>query len=167
MRFIREMKIKYFLSVNFYFFSISYFTFLILLTSCTARIDTRGNLPNPDMLANIEVGQVNKREVLELIGSPSTTEPFQGESWYYISEKTETKAFFEPKITNRKVVIIRFNKRGLVKEIKTIGLKEARNIKMVERVTPTAGEEMNIIRQLLGNVGRFEGASDGPNVPGQ
>jgi len=119
------------------------------------------------MLANIEVGQVNKRQVIELIGSPSTVELFNGESWYYISEKTETKAFFEPKTTNRKVVIIRFNKRGIVKEIKTIGLKEARNIKMVDRVTPTAGREMNILRQLFGNIGRFEGSNNGAMVPGK
>jgi outer membrane protein assembly factor BamE (lipoprotein component of BamABCDE complex) len=123
------------------------------------------------MLANIEVGQVNKGQVIGLIGSPSTVELFNGESWYYISEKTETKAFFEPKITNRKVVIIRFNKRGIVKEIKTIGLKEARNIKMVDRVTPTAGREMNILRQLFGNIGRFEGSNNstipGGTVPGK
>ena len=58
------------------------------------------------------------------------------------------------------------NKPNIVKEIKTIGLKEARNIKMVDRVTPTAGREMNILRQLFGNIGRFEG-SGGGTVPGK
>ena len=149
------------------FLPIIIFILIIMqLATCTPRIDTRGNLPNPDMLANIEVGQVSKREIIEMIGSPSTIEPFQGESWYYISERTETKAFFEPKIIGRKVVIIRFDKRGIVKEIKSVGLKEAKKIKMVDRVTPTAGQEMNIIRQLLGNIGRFEGGG-GLNVPGQ
>ena len=70
--------------------------FLFGLNSCSPIIGTRGNLPNPDLLANIEVGRINKQGVTELIGSPSTVEPFNGESWYYISEKTETKAFFEP-----------------------------------------------------------------------
>ncbi len=83
---------------------------------------------------------------------------FKGESWYYISEKTETKAFLPPKKTSRKVVIIRFNKQGIVKEIKAIGLKEARDIRMVERITPTAGQEMTILKQVFGNIGRFEGA---------
>ena len=141
--------------------------FLFGLNSCSPIIGTRGNLPNPDLLANIEVGRINKQGVTELIGSPSTVEPFNGESWYYISEKTETKAFFEPKKTSRKVVIIRFNKKGIVKEIKTIGLKEARKIKMVDRITPTAGQEMTILKQLFGNIGRFEGSASGPLVPGQ
>jgi outer membrane protein assembly factor BamE (lipoprotein component of BamABCDE complex) len=139
---------------------------MFISTSCSPRLDTRGNLPNPDLLANIEVGQINKRGVADLIGSPSTIEPFNGESWYYISEKTETKAFFKPKKTNRKIVIIRFNQQGIVKEIKTIGLNEARNIKMVDRITPTAGREMTILKQLFGNVGRFEGSGSDSIVPG-
>jgi len=117
------------------------------------------------MLANIEIGRVNKQEVVEFIGSPSTVEIFKGESWYYISEKIETTAFFEPKINNRKVIIIRFDKKGIVKEIKTIGLKEAQNVKMVDRVTRTAGQEMTILKQLFGNIGRFQGAGGG-RMPG-
>jgi outer membrane protein assembly factor BamE (lipoprotein component of BamABCDE complex) len=161
------MQPKCYLSNNLATILVMHITLLITLVACAPRIDTRGNLPNADMLANIEVGQVNKREVVELIGSPSTIEPFKGESWYYISEQVETKAFFEPKIINRKVIIIRFNNKGVVKEIKTIGLKEAQNIKMVDRVTPTAGREMTILRQLFGNIGRFEGAGSGSMVPGK
>ncbi|MBT3989437.1 MAG: outer membrane protein assembly factor BamE [Rhodospirillaceae bacterium] len=131
------------------------------VTACAPRVASRGNLPDPDLLANIEVGQVNKRDVIELIGSPSSTELFKGESWYYISERTETKAFFEPKVVERKVIIIRFNEKGIVKELKAIGLKEARDIEMVDRVTPTAGQEMTILKQLFGNVGRFEGGGGG------
>jgi outer membrane protein assembly factor BamE (lipoprotein component of BamABCDE complex) len=132
---------------------------VIAVTACAPRLASRGNLPDPDSLANIEVGQVNKRDVIEMIGSPSSTEMFQGESWYYISEKTETRAFFKPQVVERKVLIIRFNKKGVVKELKTIGLKEGRDIAMVKRVTPTAGQELTILKQLFGNVGRFEGAA--------
>jgi outer membrane protein assembly factor BamE (lipoprotein component of BamABCDE complex) len=108
-------------------------------------------------LANIEIDRVNKRQVVDLIGSPSTIELFQGENWYYISDRTETKAFFEPTVIERKVIVIKFDKKGIVKAMKTIGLKEGRDIAMVERVTPTAGQEITILRQLLGNIGRFGG----------
>lgn len=160
------MQTNLFISTKLLIAIISFLIILASLTSCTSRIETRGNLPNDDMLANIEVGQVSMREVVELIGSPSTIEPFQGQSWYYISEKTSAKAFFEPEITSRKVIIIRFDNKGIVKEIKTIGLKEAKNIKMVERITPTAGREMTILRQLFGNIGRFQGAGSDNLVPG-
>ena len=159
------MKTNFFLLTKLSFVTATCFALLSVLPSCSPRIETRGNLPNSDMLANIEVGQVNKREVVEFIGSPSTIELFKGESWYYISEKTETKAFFAPKINSRKVLIIRFNKKDIVKEIKIIGLKEAKNIKMVDRITPTAGQELTFLKQLFGNIGRFQGPSSG--APGE
>ena len=155
------MQTNFLLLTRILFISALYASLSPILTSCTPRLETRGNLPNSDMLANIEVGHVNKQDVLELIGSPSTKELFKGESWYYISEETETKAFFKPKINSRKVVINRKKKKGIVKEIKTIGLKESKNIKMVDRVTPTAGQELTILKQLFGNIGRFEGAGSG------
>ena len=159
------MQTNFFLLTKLSFIIAACFALLSVLPSCSPRIDTRGNLPNSDMLANIEIGRVNKQEVVEFIGSPSTVEIFKGESWYYISEKIETTAFFEPKINNRKVIIIRFDKKGIVKEIKTIGLKEAQNVKMVDRVTRTAGQEMTILKQLFGNIGRFQGAGGG-RMPG-
>jgi outer membrane protein assembly factor BamE (lipoprotein component of BamABCDE complex) len=134
---------------------------VLAVTACAPRIATRGNLPDPDLLANIEIGQINKRDIVEMIGSPSSIEPFQGESWYYISERTETRAFFEPTVVERKVIVLRFDKKGIVKEMKTIGLKDGRDVEMVDRVTPTAGQEMTILKQLFGNVGRFEGSGAG------
>ena len=129
----------------------------IAVSACAPRVSTHGNLPDPDLLANIEIDRVNKRQVVDLIGSPSTIELFQGENWYYISDRTETKAFFEPTVIERKVIVIKFDKKGIVKAMKTIGLKEGRDIAMVERVTPTSGQEITILRQLLGNIGRFGG----------
>ena len=138
-------------------------TMVIAVTACAPRISMRGNLPDPGLLATIEVGQVNKHGVVKLIGSPSSAAPFQGESWYYISERTETRAFFEPAVVDRKVVIIRFDKKGVVSEIKELGLKDGHDIAMVDRVTPTAGKEMTLLKQLFGNIGRFEKGAN-PNA---
>ena len=128
--------------------------------ACTPRIDTRGNLPDPDVLADVEVGHTNRDQVTQLLGSPSSIAAFDGESWYYISERTETLGFFAPEVKERKVVIIRFDDKGLVKAVNTLGLKDGRDIAQVERVTPTAGNEITFLQQLLGNIGRFEGAKD-------
>jgi len=130
----------------------------LTLEACTSRIAIRGNLPDPDLLANIEVGHVNKRDVGEMIGSPSSVAPFQGETWYYISERTETVAFLKPEVLERKVVIIRFDDKGIVKEKKSFGLEAGQDIEMVARVTPTAGNELSLIKQLFGNIGRFNNA---------
>lgn len=129
---------------------------VFVIEACTPRVAIRGNLPDPDLLADIEVGQVGKRDVADSIGSPSSIAPFQGETWYYISERTETVAFFKPEVLERKIVIIRFDKKGIVKEVKSLGLEAGQDINMIARVTPTAGKELTIIKQLFGNIGRFK-----------
>ncbi len=128
---------------------------VIVLAACTPRIDVRGNLPDPDLLADIEVGHINKRQVADLIGSPSSISPFASDTWYYVSERTETVAFFEPEVKDRKVLIIRFDKQGVARAVQTLGLEDARKIALVERTTPTSGTELTVLKQLFGNLGRF------------
>ena len=132
----------------------------IIVAGCQGSIDVRGNLPDPDLLQDIEIGYITKDEVVELLGSPSSISPFSGDTWYYISERTKTVAFFEPKILNRKVIMIIFDQKGVARELKSYGIEDARRIQMVERKTPTAGRELTILKQLFGNIGRFEGASE-------
>ena len=76
------------------------------MAGCQGRIDVRGNLPDPDLLQDVEIGHITKNEVVELLGSPSSISPFSGDTWYYISERTKTAAFFEPEILKRKVIVI-------------------------------------------------------------
>ena len=129
---------------------------LFAVTNCTPRVDLRGNLPDSDLIADIEVGHINKQQVKALIGSPSSISPLSADTWYYVSERTETLAFFEPEVKERKILVIRFDQKGVAKGVKIYGLEDAQNINMVERVTPTAGKEFTILKQIFGNIGRFE-----------
>jgi len=132
----------------------------ILAAACAPRVATHGNLPDPDKLAEIVPGKVAKDQVVEILGSPSSIAAFNEETWYYISERQETTAFLAPDVTDRKVITIRFDKKGTVTSVDTRGLDEARVIQPVDRKTPTAGNEITIIQQLLGNLGRFNKDSD-------
>ena len=49
---------------------------LLVVSGCTARIDHRGKLPDPEQIAKIKPGVQDKEEVLRLIGSPSTIAVF-------------------------------------------------------------------------------------------
>ena len=130
----------------------------LVAAACAPRIATHGNLPDPEKLAEIVPGQVGKGEVAEILGSPSSIAAFNEETWYYISERKETTAFLAPDVTDRKVVIVRFDDKGVVSSIEALGLEDGRNVELVERATPTAGNEMTILEQVLGNMGKFNKA---------
>ncbi len=127
----------------------------LAVVACSPRIDSRGNLPDPDKLAEIKPGKHSRNDVAEILGSPSSIAVFDQETWYYISKRTETVAFFEADVAERQVVIVHFDKKGVVTGVETLGLERSHAVEPVERETPTAGAEMTIMQQLLGNMGRF------------
>jgi len=130
----------------------------IAATSCAPRIDTRGNPLDPEILADIEPGEMAKDEVSEILGAPSTISMFNQakvETWYYISERTESLAFFAPKVAKRNIVAISFNEADVILRIDKIGLEDGKIVEHIERKTPTVGNELNILDQILGNLGRF------------
>lgn len=126
-----------------------------LLAACETRIETRGNLPDPDLLETVQASDHSRDQVAQILGSPSTTAMFENETWFYMSERRETFAFFEPEILERKIVIIQFNESGLLKTVAEVSLENGRIITPVDRETPTLGNDLNAIEQMLGNIGKF------------
>ncbi|NQU70272.1 MAG: outer membrane protein assembly factor BamE [Rhodospirillales bacterium] len=126
------------------------------VTGCSGVVDTRGNLPLAEVVAEIKPGQHTRREILSMLGSPSTRATFETqEVWYYIGEKTETLAFFKPNILERRILLIQFDKKGVVKNIQKMDASNGKHISLVKRITPTKGKELSVLQQILGNVGRF------------
>ena len=144
--------------------------FLFALSACAASEHVDGQLPNPEKLSSVEVGVHTRDDVAKLIGSPSTTPPFDDDSWYYIKRVTQQVTFFDPVLMDQKVVAIIFDKKGTVAEIAFYHEEDGREIAMVERLTPTQGRKLSVWEQLLSNFGRMpggDGMGSGSGVGGQ
>jgi outer membrane protein assembly factor BamE (lipoprotein component of BamABCDE complex) len=128
---------------------------LSALSACAPVINTRGQQPDPDVLAKIEAGTTSQRDVERALGTPSTKGVFRENVWYYMSERTERTAFFAPELLERKIIAVVFDKVGVVEDIVTYTENDKQEIALVARITPTAGNELSIIQQLFGNIGRF------------
>ncbi len=128
--------------------------------ACTPRIDQRGNRPDEEQVVLINPGVDDKNRVAELIGTPSTISTFDDRTWYYISKRTETMAFFDPELVDQEVLAISFDEGGIVENMRVYGPEDGRTIAYVDRTTPTEGNELTFIQQLLGNLGRFNPEGD-------
>jgi len=116
----------------------------------------RGNITDPDAVAKIKVGQSRMEDVSGLLGTPSQVGTFDDKVWYYIGQRTERIAFLAPEVTERRVVVVVFDDKGLVTAVKTNDdPNSGTDVETVDRKTPTAGRELTFMEQLLGNVGRF------------
>ncbi len=127
----------------------------LTVAACSARIDQRGNKPDEEQVVLINPGVDDKNRVAELIGTPSAISTFDDRTWYYISKRTETTAFFEPEVVDQEVLAISFDENDVVENMRIYGQEDGRTIAYVERTTPTEGNELTLIQQFLGNLGRF------------
>ena len=111
------------------------------------------------------VGTSTNKDVLELLGSPSSYSTFGDETWYYISSRKESMAFLKPEVVDQGAVAIVFDKQGVVHAIHNFSTKDEKDVAISTDKTPTEGNRITLWQQLLGNLGRFNGASGG--LPGQ
>lgn len=129
------------------------------LGACSPQIEPHGDLPQPDHMAQIEVGRT-KSDVLALLGTPSTVFTLDTERWYYISNQTQEYAWHKIEEVERLVLVIEFDKSGKIISVRKLNLADGKEITMVDRTTPTTGVSLSILGQLIGNIGRFEGQSE-------
>ncbi|HRJ60503.1 MAG TPA: outer membrane protein assembly factor BamE [Azospirillaceae bacterium] len=133
--------------------------------ACSPIVHTRGHMVDSERLAQLQAGKSTADDVLQILGTPTSVGTFDTRSWYYIGQVTERTAFFEPEVVERRVVAIRFESNGVVKEIRDIDKAQGQELELVDRATPTAGHEMGLLEQLLGNVGKFNPASKATRGP--
>jgi len=139
----------------------------VLAAGCSPTVDIRGNMPDPQDVAQLKVGESTRDDVIKLLGNPSTSGTFEKETWYYIGQRTEQGAtFFKPTVTDQKVLAVRFDADGKLEELHEYGLKDGKPVEVVDRVTPTRGKDLTILQQLVGNVGRFGSQGSALNKPG-
>ena len=136
------------------------FSVIILMAiGCSPIVENRGYVFDDKVIAQIEIEKTNAGQVLELLGTPSTTSTIDGTIWYYIYSRAETKAFYQPSVATRRVITLAFNENSQVAYMKEYGLEDGNLIAFNTSSTPTRGRELTIIQQLFGNLGRLGAGS--------
>lgn len=125
-----------------------------MTSACTPTQATRGNMLEDYRIAEVVPGVSSRTNVLQSLGSPTTQAPFDENVWYYIGQKTEKRGIFDPKVVEKKVVVVAFNQDGVVDTIEEVDADQI-NVPTVRRKTPTSGNDITVMEQLIGNIGRF------------
>jgi outer membrane protein assembly factor BamE (lipoprotein component of BamABCDE complex) len=129
---------------------------IIMLSGCLPPIvNNRGHVDNFSRFKQLKAGETTRQQVQELLGTPSITNNFGAETWYYVQNRKEAIAFLDPEITKQKVTRIVFNADGVIEKLERYDAKDSKDINLVKDVTPTEGQELGVVEQILGNVGRF------------
>lgn len=97
-------------------------------------------------------GVDTRATVAQRFGSPSTTAVFDQTAWYYVSSTQEQIAFYTPRITERQVMVVRFDGET-VAAVEKFGVERGRIVSYATQETPTRGRELGILEQIFGNIG--------------
>ena len=120
-----------------------------LLGGCLGQVYQRGYVLPEGALQQIPIGAAQE-QVLIVMGTPSTVATVSGDTFYYISQRTESAALFIPdKPTDQRVVAIYFDKNRRVERLADYGIKDGRVFDYISRTTPTSGQELSYLTPLF------------------
>lgn len=144
---------------------------LLVMAACTPTVSNHGHQIDPALLAQIQPGTTSREEVTRLLGSPSTIGTFDQESWFYVNQRSEATSFYQADVTQQDVVRIDFDANGIVTDVKKHGLEMAQAVNPDPNRTRTLGNELTVLQQFVGNIGRFNSSPElrpqGPSGPGR
>ena len=131
-----------------------------LVNGCAQPVELHGNRINTKSLKEIIPGTSTEKDVLKILGNPVIKQEYGAQNWIYIRSKSQKTVFSGKKFSERVVVRISFNQKGIATSVKMIPNDQHLSIDFAKRKTPTAGQEITILQQLIGNFGRFENKND-------
>ncbi len=139
---------------------------IITAGACAPVTSYNGFQARDEKPADVKTGVDTRSTVLAKLGSPSAKSSFGDPVFYYISQTVQREAFLKPRVTDRNVVAISFDKDEKVTTVNNYKLKDGFRIAYDDRSTPTRGREVNWLEQILGTIGRG-GMLPQDNDPGQ
>lgn len=129
----------------------------IFLAACVSDeifVTHTGNMPSEEKISMIFKGQ-SKRDVWELLGSPSTIVPLDKDTWVYMSSEIKQVAFLPPKELDRKVLVIKFDENDNVASIEKLDQSRGENLEVAQEQTQNTEQKEGFFRKYFGGVGQY------------
>ena len=138
----------------------------LFLASCAEPPVTRGYVLDDRSLDQIKVGS-SAQQVILVLGTPSVVSTVGGKGYYYVSQKlSQPYQFMGQKITDQRVLAIALDAKDKVAKIANYGMEDGKLFDFISRTTPSGGDELSFVRQLLKASNLMAPSSSGPQ-PGQ
>jgi outer membrane protein assembly factor BamE (lipoprotein component of BamABCDE complex) len=126
---------------------------LLFLSACTTTEVHKGAELRQSKIDEI-TPESSREDVAKLLGTPSSKSSFGDEVWYYINNVRKKNIVSDDELLDQQVLAVTF-KEDKVAAVETYDISKSNNVQFNEDKTATAGRELTIIEQMLGNLGKF------------
>ncbi|MEN3972613.1 outer membrane protein assembly factor BamE [Sphingomicrobium sp. XHP0235] len=137
------------------------------LSACAGIRDNEGYVYNQELTQSLAPGVDNRDSVRATLGEPTFTSQFEEGDWYYVSRRTSTFAFRQPRLTDTRVIRVSFDEAGNVAAVTETGEERVASIDPEGDVTPTLGRQRSFFEELFGNIGSVSQGGMGQQPPQQ
>ena len=124
------------------------------LNSCGLKVvENHGQIYEKNVdFEELKVGKSTKKEIVQLLGSPSTTSNFDDEqSWIYISSEFKKFIFLDGSNTDQKILILSFDQKTL-KNKELLSKNDINDIDHEETLTDSRGKKISWIKEFFTNL---------------
>lgn len=131
---------------------------LIATSSCITRIEKHGYMFDETDYEMMQEGITSKERVLRILGSPTIISDLDNdEAWIYYSEDVKSLLFFIPTITERNIIVIRFNREDVISKLRKIDLtQEQKKLEFSSKHTTVESNKIGFFKSLFSNVGQVK-----------
>ena len=133
-----------------------------LLGACAGIREHRGYVVDEQLSQSVQVGVDNKESVAKTLGRPTFIGQFYPNDWYYLSRDTTQFAFRNPRVTDQKLLHVRFDAAGNVIAVDRSGEERIAAVDPSGDKTATLGRKRSFFEELFGNIGTISQ----PGLPG-
>jgi outer membrane protein assembly factor BamE (lipoprotein component of BamABCDE complex) len=132
------------------------------LSACAGIRSSSGYVYDEEFAQSIQPGVDNRDSVRATLGEPTFVGQWTDQDWYYVSRKDSRFAFRQPRMTDTKVIHVRFDPAGNVASVENSGPEKVVSIDPADAETPTLGRQRSFFEELFGNIGSV----GQPGLPG-
>ncbi len=128
------------------------FIFLFTLNCSINKVsNTHGLRFLENKFEKIQLNKSNKNDLRKIIGPPSSVSKFD-DIWIYIERKKINQSLVKlgkTKINKNNIIVLEFNKKGLVSDKKLLNLDNMNDLKILEKKTSKKFKQDNFMFNFL------------------
>lgn len=142
-----------------------------VLAGCSPTTQIHGYMPPEADVSRIKPGVDTTATVQEVLGLPAGNGIVRDSAWYYVESTFENYTYHAPRVLDRKVLQVSYDRNGVVTGLKRYGIEDGRIVDLANDTTQTGGQEMGVLEQLFGNIlnmdpGQFQNQGAGTPTGG-
>ncbi len=127
----------------------------LMVGGCAPIVQVSGYVPLKAEIERLRVGVSTRADVLQSLGEPLNYREDSANSMLFVQQKVETVAFLKPRVSERKIVKLTFDKTSILTKVEQFAGADAKPFEMEKKIVVSKGRKLTFWQQMFGNISNF------------